>query len=125
MKSGGGDREGGFVLLETVIAFVILSISLAVGVETITQSTRTFLRAGEIDRAGLILDGLASSTLRTLAEEGTTTGSAGEAVWRVSAEAIHDGVERPLFAVTIDVWPRGEDGSRFSYRTFAGGTAPP
>ena len=51
MTTTGDGHEAGFTLLETIIAFLILAISLALGVETISQGARTFLRSGDMEAA--------------------------------------------------------------------------
>ncbi len=112
-------QDEGFALLETIIAFTILSIALAVSLETITQSVRTLVRAGDMQVAGAALDKLVANEFPVLLEEGTFNGELDDGeLWQASTRAIRDSHSRPLMAVTATIWPRGRNGPRFTYQTF-------
>lgn len=112
-------QDEGFALLETIIAFTILSIALAVSLQTVSQSARTLVRAGDMQIASLALDKLVANEFPDLKEEGTFNGELGDGeLWQASARAIRDSHSRPLLAVTATIWPRGRDGPRFTYQTF-------
>jgi hypothetical protein len=122
MTGSGDGHEAGFTLLETIVAFLILAISLGLGVETISQGTRTFVRSGDLETASLILHGLAADRLFKIDEAGVVSGKAGrEAAWRITARAVLDDHARPLLAVRVAIWPRGRNGPVFTYDTFASG----
>ena len=74
MTGTGDSHEAGFTLLETIIAFLILAISLALGVETISQGTRTFMRSGDLEKASLTLHGLAAGQLHKIADANVFSG---------------------------------------------------
>lgn len=120
MARGGDD---GFALVEAVVAFAILAVALGVAMATVSQSARVLARAGDMDVASRVLDMLAASEIPAIDEEGTLTGRTDEdAAWRIAAESVRDGHARPLFALTVTVWPRGETGPGYIYYGFASGT---
>ena len=124
MTAAEGGHEAGFTLLETIVAFVILAISLALGVETISQGVKTFSRSDDLEEASLILQGLAAGPLRNIEEAGEISGSTGtaggdRAVWRLTAAAVPDSHVKPLFVVSVTIWPRARNGPVFTYHTFA------
>ena len=115
-------KEAGFTLLETIIAFLILAISLAMSVETISQGARTFQQSADLEKATLILHGLAAGQLFKIGDAGTFSGKAGgESAWRISATAVPDNHTRPLLAVTVAIRPRGQSGPVFTHHTFSSG----
>ena len=122
MTGIGDSHEAGFTLLETIIAFLILAISLALGAETISQGTRTFQRSADLEKASLILHGLAAGPLFKIADTDGISGKAdGQAEWRIEASAVPDSHARPLLALTVAIWPRGPNGPAFTYHTFSSG----
>ena len=126
MTGTGDGREAGFTLLETIIAFLILAISLALGVETISQGARTFLRSGDLEKASLILHGLAAGQLFKIGDTDVLSGKAGaQTAWRITATAVSDNHARPLLAVRVAIWPRGQNGPVFTYHTFSSGGSQP
>ena len=126
MTGADDSHEAGFTLLETIIAFLILAISLALGVETISQGAKTFQRSADVEKATLILHGLAAGPLFKIADTGVISGKAdSQATWRISATAIADNHARPLLSVTLTIWPRGQNGPLFKYHTFSSAGASP
>jgi Tfp pilus assembly protein PilV len=112
-------QEEGFALLETIIAFTILSIALAVSLQTVSQSARTLVRAGDMQIASLALDTLVADEFPDFKEEGTFNGQLGDGeLWQATTRMIRDDHSRPLLAVSATIWPRGSDGPRFTYQTF-------
>lgn len=119
MTPGTPRQDEGFALLETIIAFTILSIALAVSLQTVTQSVRTLVRAGDMQIASVALDNLVATKFADFNEEGDFNGELGDGeLWQASTRAISDNHSRPLLAVTATIWPRGRDGPRFTYQTF-------
>ena len=126
MTATGDGHEAGFTLLETIIAFLILAISLALGVETISQGARTFLRSGDMEKASLTLHGLAAGQLFKIAETDViSSDSGGKAAVQITATAVSDDHARPLLAVRVAIWPRGRNGPVFTYQTFSSGSSEP
>jgi type II secretory pathway pseudopilin PulG len=107
--------ESGFVLIEVVVAFLILAIALAVGVQAIAQSTTAIRRADEMAAASVVARELAATRMRTLTGEGVWTGKHGNgSEWRLVAAALAEGGDtEPLLAIAIDVQPAG---ARTPYR---------
>ena len=82
MTGAGDSHEAGFTLLETIIAFLILAISLTLGVETISQGAKTFQRSADVEKATLILHGLAAGPLFKIADTGVISGKAELSGWK-------------------------------------------
>ena len=119
MKSDAPRRDEGFALLETIIAFTILSIALGVSLQTVSQSVRTLARAGDMQIASLALDDLVANEFPDLKGERTFSGELDDGeLWQASTREIRDSHARPLIAITATIWPRGRDGPRFTYQTF-------
>jgi len=119
MTSPSGERAGGFILVETIVAFAILALALGVAMETISQSARTISRAADIQAASLAWDELVASEFGKIDDDGEFRGSSGDGVlWSAVARAVRDNHVRPLYAVTARVWPRGAAGPSFTYQTF-------
>ncbi len=111
----------GFALLETVVAFAILALAMTVGVQAISQSVRTYVSSTDLWTANLIRDELAIAAIPTLSEAAVSTGTKGNALWRIEAVPVPDEHARALFAVTLTIQPRGADGPVLVYRSFASG----
>lgn len=112
-------NESGFTLLETIIAFLILSLSLAITVETISRGGLTFRRAGDLEKASLIMEQLAADEIRRLDEAGTTTGQTSDGEWKITARAVEDSFAGEILLVDVEVRPRGADGPVFDYVAIA------
>ena len=112
-------REAGFTLLETIIAFVILALSLAVATQTISTGGLTFRRASDLERASLVMTELSAGQIRNVDSAGETAGRIGDSQWKITAREVTDKIPGMLFAVQVRVWPRGAGGPAFDYATFA------
>ncbi|MCO5159987.1 MAG: type II secretion system GspH family protein [Mesorhizobium sp.] len=119
MTAPASPGQGGFILVETIVAFAILAVALGVSMQTISQSATTLVHASDIEAAGLVYGELAERQFPELGGEGEFTGEldSGEP-WRIVARAVRDSHVRPLLSVTATVWPRGADGPAYSYQTF-------
>ncbi len=118
------DRDGGFILVETIVAFAILALALGVAMQTISQSARTIGRAADIQAANLAWDALVAEKLPQFTREGEFEGQIGEGVpWRAAVRGISDDHVRPLFSVSARLWPRGENGPSYLYQTFVSAPA--
>lgn len=114
------DRNGedGFTLLETIIAFLILSLSLAITVQTISRGGLTFRRASDLQTASLMMEELNANQIRGL-KQGALSGSVGNGSWKIIARDIDDKYPGTLLAVAVEIRPRGENGPVFNYFTMA------
>jgi type II secretory pathway pseudopilin PulG len=111
--------EAGFTLLETIIAFVILALSLAVVTQTISTGGLTFRRASDLERASLVMTELSAGRIRNVDRAGEIAGRIGDSQWKITVREVTDRIPGMLFAVQVRVWPRGTDGPAFDYATFA------
>ena len=118
------DRNGGFILVETIVAFAILALALGVAMQTISQSARTIGRAADIQSANLAWDALVAEKFSEFTREGEFEGEIGGGVpWRATVRPIADDHVRPLYSVSARLWPRGADGPSYVYQTFV--SSPP
>ena len=119
MNAPASESQGGYILVETIVAFAILAVALGVSMQTISQSATTLVHASDIQAAGLVYTELAEKEFPDLRGEGEFTGKldSGEP-WKIVARAMRDNHVRPLLAVSATVWPRGADGPAYSYQTF-------
>ncbi len=113
--NNGGDE--GFTLLETIIAFLILAMSLSVTVQTISSSGLTFRRASDLQRASFVMEELAAVQLAKLAKAEHRTGKLGQSSWSMTVIEVEDNYPGKLLAVDIEVRPRGDEGPVFDYIT--------
>ncbi|MEX0347711.1 MAG: prepilin-type N-terminal cleavage/methylation domain-containing protein [Rhizobiaceae bacterium] len=116
--SGNRSGQDGFTLLETIIAFLILALSLSMTVQTISSGAKTFHRAADLQRANLVMNELASVQLSKLTKSGEQNGQIGESGWTIKAQKIDDKYPGGLIAVEVAIRPRGDDGPVFDYFTF-------
>lgn len=116
--SSNQSGQDGFTLLETIIAFLILALSLSVTVQTISSGAKTFHRAADLQRANLVMDELVSVQLPTLTETEDRDGQIDESKWTINARQIDDTYPGGLIAVEVAIRPRGDDGPVFDYFTF-------
>jgi type II secretory pathway pseudopilin PulG len=125
MSDARTPAEDGFVLIEAVVAFLILALALAVGVQAIAGATTAIRRAGQMAAASVVLDELAATRIQALPGAGVWTGShRNGSEWRIVASVLSEGADRgPLLAVAIDVQPEGAL-APYRYGGFAIGSAP-
>jgi general secretion pathway protein I len=92
-------RQDGFTLLETLIAFLIVSIALGIAAQTVSIATRSFRAAAGLRQAEL----LAREVQLQLEGEGSTApkGTRGTMRWRVAAMAVAPSAEAGLVTLHI------------------------
>ncbi len=113
-------RSGGFTLLEVLVAFTVLAISLGVLFEIFSTGMRASRSAEEYTRATLLAESkLAAIGIEGTLEEGETTGEYGDGyAWRVAIrpyrldEAEAEGVAPPIEAYEVVVTVAWGQGSR-------------
>lgn len=120
MSAPQEDGTAGFVLLETIVAFLVLAVALTAAIATISQGSLSIRRAGEADLAAEVAREVAAVRLPALAAAGTLTGELRGAPWRLDARSLDDESRFPLYAVTITVRPPGA-ARPFTFRSFAAG----
>ncbi len=118
------EAEGtaGFVLLETIVAFLVLTVTLAAAIAVISQASLSIRRAGEADLAAEIAREVAAVHLPALAAAGLTGGEMRGVPWQIEADLLDGGRPIPLYAVAITVRPDGA-ARAYIFRSFAVGVA--
>ncbi len=107
-------RQGGFSILEVLIAFVIMAMSMAALYHAIGGSVRGFAASDDRVRAALVADSL-FEMFESLPEQGVdVSGEQGERYrWRVYSEPFEVPFESPrwlLQQLHVEVrWGSGED----------------
>jgi type II secretory pathway pseudopilin PulG len=117
--------ESGFILIEVMVAFLILAIALAVGVQAIAQGTMAVRRADEMTAASLVIHELDATLMQALPGAGVWQGTHGNGSdWRIVAETLSEDDEAaPLLAIAVNLQPRGAR-VPYHYRSFAIGSKP-
>lgn len=116
MRPRRGRNADGFALLEVIIAFLVLSLTLTVTIQVISRGAGTISRSVELDGAMLVMDRLASGVLNRLAGPGQLTGRTGSVDWTIDAHEVRDAHPGALLAVDIRIMPGGEDGSDYRFQ---------
>ena len=113
--------ESGFTLLETLIAFLILSMSLSVTVQTISRGGLTFRRAADIEKANLVMQELSANVVAGMNGPGEFSGKMEFGSWKIVARQIDDNLPGTLLALDVEIRPRDEEGPLFEFKTIATG----
>ncbi|MDJ0613686.1 MAG: prepilin-type N-terminal cleavage/methylation domain-containing protein [Rhizobiaceae bacterium] len=112
-------QDDGFSLLEVIIAFTVLAISLSIGVQTISGGTGTFKKSAEISRTAIAIDELWSTKIREINNEENRSGELENGVkWRYRSTAIPGKTTVPLYVVKVlvtetDSWEKAVDFTYF------------
>lgn len=106
------------MLLETLVAFLVLAITLTAAVATISQGGLSLRRAAEAELATDVAREVAALRLDPLAVEEPQAGDLRGAAWRLELHPLGSGGRQPLYAVTIHVRPPGAARS-FAFPGFA------
>jgi len=86
-------RRGGFTLLEVLVAFAILSLTIVVAVQGFAQGLRLLKLSGDHQQAALLADQKAREI--TLPKEGRESGTEGDFAW--------ERVVKPVAAPDLEV----------------------
>ncbi len=119
-QQGARRRSGGFTLLEVLVAFTVLAISLGVLFEIFSTGMRASRSAEQYTRATLLAESkLAAIGIEVALEEGETTGEYGDGYdWRVTVRPYGvdgpeaEGVAPPIEAYEVVVTVAWGQGSR-------------
>jgi Tfp pilus assembly protein PilV len=107
--------EAGFLLVETMVAFLILAIALAIGVQSVAQGTAALRRAEAAAAADVVAREIFATRTASLSQAGAWTGRhPNGAAWRLSATPVADGRLPPLYRVTVEVQP-ARDGPVYDF----------
>ncbi|WP_298431832.1 hypothetical protein [uncultured Jannaschia sp.] len=117
-------RDEGFVLLETLVAFLVLAVGLTAAIGAVSQATLAVRGASEASRAADLAREVATVEMQALTGLGATTGEFEDrGAWRLVARELPDGGAIPLLAVTIEIRPAGASRA-YRFESFALGAAP-
>ncbi|TXT35256.1 MAG: proteinral secretion pathway protein I [Comamonadaceae bacterium] len=113
MKAACRKAEQGFSLLELLVAFAIMAISLGFIYKAMGTSTRQVADATDMQRATMIIDGLAKSRDSVDSQGWQETGEQDGFAWQVDSEPYGTGNAATgavrLFKVVLRVrWSEGE-----------------
>lgn len=120
MKIPDGDRQSGFTLLETLIAFLILSIALGIATQSISAAALAYRKADALRAADRLVS-------EVLAEYGGIPGSpkqengvaADGKAWTLTRETIPLGDANLTTArINVDVYDKPDGRLIRSYLTF-------
>ncbi len=119
-EQGARRQNGGFTLLEVLVAFTVLAISLGVLFEIFSTGMRASRSAEEFTRATLLAESrLATIGIEQELEEGESTGESEDGyAWRVAVRpyrldgAEAEGVPPPIEAYEVIVTVSWGQGSR-------------
>jgi type II secretory pathway pseudopilin PulG len=118
------DGEAGFLLVETIVAFLVLSIALAIGVQSVAQGTASVRRADAAAVAAMVAREIVATRAGGLAAPGEWSGQhPSGAAWRLTAARVPDERALPLYLVSVAVRPAGSSRA-YDYRSFAVGEPP-
>lgn len=110
--------DAGFSLLEVIVAFTILAISLSYVVQTISSGTQMFNRSANLSRISIAVEDLWVREVRDVNGVVDKSGTSPEGIrWRLTSEAIPTTKKVPLYVVRIEM-AESENSStpyRFTY----------
>ena len=128
-----GHRQGGFTLLEIVLAFSIMALGLAIAMQAATHAMRQSRQAAEQTDVALYAQNLLDSVgIDERIEEGETSGEFGDSGyrWRLTImpyEIVDERADLPLTNVASSVelmeldllveWERGEQRREARFQT--------
>jgi prepilin-type N-terminal cleavage/methylation domain-containing protein len=112
--------DSGFTLIETLIAFLILSISLALVTQSIKQATGEMVRAERILTAKALAERKLAEAIATSGKMEEEGGEAEKFKWRWAKTPSPLAARSELVLldnITVEVWENGGKAPIFSLRT--------
>lgn len=112
---GGAGRDAGFLLIETLVAFAVLALSLSVLLDVMADGVRRTSRAEKLNQAGLALQTLLARVGSDIPlQPGQPDGELGNGLrWRMRIELYGEDADqraRPVSAYKVFVEVRWPDG---------------
>ena len=112
--------QDAFTLLEVIIAFTILALSLAIATQTIARSVTTYTRADLLERASDAALEVAATRVELLDKPGRDQGTLADGTqWSTTAALIAESEGNPLLAVTIEVVLADDPDTPYRFTTFS------
>jgi len=126
------DRQRGFTLLEVLVGFVLLSLTLGVILQIFSGGLRNTAAAGHYTQAAILADSkLALVGVQIPLLAGEQSGEEGDYGWRMTIAPYHDAEEadnptndrHQLYAITLWVeWQHGARKPELRFDTYRLGT---
>lgn len=124
MTASREPRDAGFMLVETIVAFLILAMALGVAVEAVSQAVASTRRAQSAAAVSLVAGEVLAAREDTVTGPGTWSGRhANGATWQMVAQRLRDDGPQQLYLLTLEVQPPGRASSQ-QFRTFVVGVPP-
>ena len=101
----GPNRESGFTLMETLVAFAIFSLSIVAILQSFSSSTRAQARSQATADAARLLGRVMSSAEARLDEPGEVSGTEGAVQWSLQVTDASEGM-LAVRAAVIDEFGR-------------------
>jgi prepilin-type N-terminal cleavage/methylation domain-containing protein len=98
--TGHDDTQSGFTLIETLVAFVILSGTIIMALSAMTDGLHRMQRSAEIIRASQVAQSVLDSVIAASGSDVATTGEKDGFKWQVSmlsTQSTEDAITRPVF----------------------------
>ncbi|RYG99782.1 MAG: prepilin-type N-terminal cleavage/methylation domain-containing protein [Alphaproteobacteria bacterium] len=111
-------RDEGFTLIETLIAFVVLSMGLLIATQTIAVATKSLARAREDRLFARAMDNLDEQLITVGPDNLPRQGSLGDLRWQLQTVPVSEEVRGPHFTI---IQIKGASGRTARFLRFAGG----
>lgn len=115
-------NDAGFSLLEVIIAFTVLSISLAIGVQTISSGANTFKRATLVSNISFAIDELWVQEIRKINTQGSKSGELPRGIkWQYVSTQVPDQRSIPIYSVAVQITSSETWEGAYKFTYFVGG----
>ena len=114
--------ESGFSLLEVIVAFGILAISLAYSTQTISSGTQTFGRSAALSNLAATIANLRAMELKNINGEVRKAGQSEFGMrWEYTSSLIPSGKKTAMYLVRVQVTEPGADAPPYKFNYLISG----